>query len=445
MGAPRNGSTHIQIEERGGDVMKKWALIFLLVFIPFILGGCKLSISEDWDSDALANDFVSGKAVSSEICVHEKGVFYLSGELLCYYDYNSDQSFILCSRPNCSHNDTECVAYAGESAVGFAMYGDYAFYFRPVSESLSWELIRVNIQEQICDIVCTFGIPSVSLDQWYVYNVDCVYYNEGYAWAKLHMLYTPAEPTGYNDNGIQMVAINLSTGDLHELTDPLMDMRDYDGITWRIFSDTYVGYEIEQFTPRLMTGDEYEEYCKDNPTETRTYFDYLAETTQNSPYERYWLVDIASMSQRVLYEGYDINSLIWAKGEVLAARVNDGSTETYYQVSIDGKLGDEVFSITNGGALGWFHGEATMRLYDNDSILYLVYEGDERCKIYKYSLETGESTYLFEDDRHVSFRLVGQTSDKLIGKINESSQLAWIYKEDYENGNFDAIHKFNLQ
>ena len=425
--------------------MKKRSLFFFLALSLLILGGCKQSISEDWDSDVLMDNFVSGKAVNSEICVHEKGVFYINGDLLCYYDYNSDQSFILCSRPNCTHKETECVAYAGESAVGFAMYGDYAFYFRPVSESLSWELIRVNIQEQICEIVCTFGIPSASLDQWYVYNVDCVYYNEGYAWAKLHMLYTPAEPTGYNDNGIQMVAINLSTGDLHELTEPLMDMRDYDGITWRNFSDSYVSYEIEQFTPRLMTGNEYEEYCKDNPTETRTYFEYLSETTQGSPYEWYWLVDISSMSQHVLYEGYNLDDLCWENKDYFVAISYDESVETYYQVNFDGSLGNDVFCIENGGALAWFDGEASIRLYDDNSILYLIYEGEDRCKIYKYSIETGESTYLFEDDRHVSFRLIGQTSDKLIGKINESSQLAWIYKEDYEKGNFDAIHIFNLQ
>ncbi len=423
--------------------MKKYLTILLLCSL-LLCTGCRRFNPDNWNTNKADSDFAATNAMRTDISVNEKGIFYISGAYLFYYDYASDDSFILCSKLGCTHLNSECVANAGLKAVGFALVDDYGYYFRPVPDSLCWECVKVDFQNQTYESICTLGKSEVPLDTWSIDSVQSVYYNQGHAWVKLRMLYHPSEPTGWSDYGIQMISVDLSSGQVHEYTEPLMDNRDYSYAAWKLFDENHVVYWFEEYESTPMNSQEYEQIAgNDDPN---GYTNYLNSVNENIIYS-YRVIDIDTYEQTILTRGKeeDCPVPVWFADGKWVVEANDYQTKSasYYYLNEDGQLSEEIFHYNNGGLLAWFMGEASFRLYDGNFLLYLTYEGEDRCKIYKYSIETGESTFLFEDDRGVSFRITGQTSDKLVGKINDDRQFAWIYKKDYESGNFKAFHKFH--
>lgn len=424
--------------------MRRILSILLCLSALVLITGCRQSVSADWNAGAADADFAAAQALSQDVSVHEKGVFFLDGGLLNYYDYESDQSFVLCSKPNCTHAGKDCVAHAGSDARGFAMYGDYAYYFRPVEDSLCWELVKVDIQNQTSTVVATLGNPQAELDAWSISEVQSVYYSSGYAWVKLKMLLNPSEPTGWTDSGSQMIGVDLASGQIHTLTEPLMDNRDCTSIFWFCFGDGRAAYVQMRYDPVYMTQQEFD---RSDKAASQSYSEYLSEYTEQHPtLNSCWVIDTADMTPTCVTESQETDLPAWfSNGQLVMLCLNsDAKEESYLPVNADGTYGQSLFTIPNGGALGWYHGEAGLRLYNGDSLLYLTYIDPDRCNIYLHNLETGENTFLFEDDAGVSFRIVGQTSDKLVGMVNESSQFAWIYKADYEAGKMDAMHKFSL-
>lgn len=423
--------------------------------------GCKQSLDPAWNSGSTDNEFVAGAMPNSTVCVHEKGVFFFSSTgLLSYYDYDSMESYVLCSRPNCFHLDENCIANAKSGSVGFAMYGDYAYYFRPIEDSLSWELVQIDIQEQTLKVLTVLGNETSALDEWTISNIESAYYSNGKVWAKLHLLYNPSEPNEWSNDGMQLIAIDLETGELTEITQPLMLDRDCCMLNFHFFGDGCIGYEKSYFNPPYMTMKEYASHSGKDSVEAKEYEEYLNRFYQNDTrYACYRLVDTDTMEQTTFSEGpytkegmlsynfkdggYSPLQCIYDGDMIVMDMDVNGIDECYIARDAAGNYKETLLEIESGGTLGWYHGAPTLRLYNGDSLLYLRYDGDSRCKVYKYSLKSKESTFLFDDIAEVSFRIAGQTSDKLVGKINQSSQYAWIYKEDYEKGAFDKLHEFN--
>lgn len=441
--------------------MKRFILFLTMITLAISLNGCKHSIDSTWDSGSTDSEFVVGAVPDSTVCVHEKGVFFFSNTgKLSYYDYDSMQSYVLCSKPNCFHLDQDCIANANSDAVGFAMYGDYAYYFRPSEGSLRWELVQIDIQEQTLKVLIEFGNGTSNLDEWTISNIDSAYYSNGKVWVKLHMLFNPSEPNEWSNNGMQLIAIDLETGDLTEITQPLMLDRDCCMLDFHFFGNGCVGYEKSYFNPPYMTMKEYTSDSGKEVVDFKEYEEYLNQFYANETrYACYRLVDTDTMEQTTFREGIHFKNgtlnynfedggytpLQWIYDDNMVVMNMDvnGNDECYIALDAAGNYKDTLLEIESGGALGWYHGAPTLRLYNGDSLLYLRYDGDSRCKVYQYSLKLKESTFLFDDIAEVSFRIEGQTSDKLIGKINKSSQYAWIYKEDYEKGAFDKLHEFN--
>ncbi len=436
---------------------KKVCILFIVLSgVLLLFFSCRRRlIDPDWKNENKEETVLHGaKSPETAICVHDEGIFYLSGTL-CYYDYDSGDSFVLCSKPNCLHMSQECVAYAGYKATGFALYGDYAYYFRPKKDSQAWELVQVDIQEQYSEVLTEFGADGSKMEQWVIKGIiDCYYYG-GKVWLHMSLDYQTAEDNWWNSQGNQLAAIDLSTGEFYEITEIYEENGSYWYMSYGNFDAAYVGYEILTVQPEIMSAEAFAESVGVDVASLseEEYWEYVF---QNKVEENVVLdlrvIDLQTMESVSVFKDKGekclAESIYWTdeKYAYVAEQLSDDNIERYRIISIDLRDGskEEVLRFENGGALGWYMGEASLNRYNGEDLLYLEYEGEDKCNIYKYSVSQGTSEWLFEDVAEVSFRIVGQTKDRLVGKLNEGTQYAWIYKADYEKGNLDAVKKFWL-
>ena len=434
--------------------MKKAISIILLLSIALTLCACKGQIDENWKADAGEKDMIVGAVPQYDhVSVHEKGVFFLSQGLLSYYDYDSNASFVLCSAPNCSHS--ECVANAGHRATGFALYGGFAYYFRPCTDSAQWEFVRVNIQEQSETSVAAFGGAGDEENAYVVSSVSDVYYSDGKVWARVQYFFTAPDQESYSDNYLQLISIDLGSGDLYDLTGIVsMEKDGVMGLSYDYFGEGLVFIEKDSLIERCMSMEEYAASVRKDAVTDEEYYNYCDTIyVKDNFYTTTYVIDSQTMEQRIYSEGqgyYPPLDVLWMYDGMIYGNVSPGADtrEERYQIidPVTFEIVGQSLNIDDGGAVGWFNAGADFYVYNGNEILYLEYQdgkGKGKCLIYAYSLETGQSRFLFEDDWFVSFRLVGQTSDKLIGKINESSQFVWMYKADYEKGDFSKMTRFS--
>lgn len=73
---------------------------------------------------------------------YENGMIYVSDGICNFYDYATDTAIPLCMKPNCTHNDTDCIskiiASSGSGTEHSVIYNDYIYYFTE-TESIEGE------------------------------------------------------------------------------------------------------------------------------------------------------------------------------------------------------------------------------------------------------------------------------------------------------------------
>lgn len=427
------------------------------ICILLSLSSChKEQINPDWKNENGEPTVLRGSQnPETAVCVHEKGVFFISSSTLCYYDYDSGDSYVLCSKPNCMHENNECVAYAGNNATGFALYGDHAFYFRPKEDSQAWELVRINIQEQYSEVLTEIGADGDEMGQWIVSGITDSYYYGGKVWLHMNLTYQSVEEDWWNSAGTQLAAIDLSTSEFYEVTEIYETNTSHWNMSYQSFNDTYVGYNVMAIQPEIMLPEEYAESKGVSPDalSEEEYWEYV---NQNRVEENLVLdsriIDLNSMESFSVFQDRGEKCLgegiYWTDDThaYVAEWISDDASDGGNIISINLQNGnkEEVLRLENGGCLAWYMGELSLDRYNGEDILYLEYDGEDKCRIYKYSPAQQTSEFLFEDEASVSFRIVGQTRERLVGKFGEDTQYAWIDKKEYEQGNLKAAKKFRL-
>ena len=82
----------------------------------------------------------SSNSESQWVSVNETGIFYISEDVFCYYDYDTENRYALCSMPGCKHNDGDCNAYVGDMEWygGYTLYDGEIYYLcKPAGMTLS--------------------------------------------------------------------------------------------------------------------------------------------------------------------------------------------------------------------------------------------------------------------------------------------------------------------
>lgn len=436
--------------------LRRTGLLSVLIAL-FFLSGCSNTI-DSWEHEANNEQYAYGAKPSLShslgyaISIHEVGAFFINGSYqLCYFDYEAEEQYILCSSPNCTHISSSCVAYAGGSATGFAMYGGNGYYIRQRSDSNEWEIVEVDISSQTTRIVCVFGDAGDEINDWIIHTIGDVYYHGGKAWLSLGLFYNAAEETGWSDNGYQLIAVDLNSGEVTELTEPLMITRDVDLLTYSYFGEEYVGFYQLYYPTPLLSAKDYIDQFGNSVMENGSYNDYLDNYFDNEERNaRYQLVQLNTMDTITISDDVytEPQGFAWEKnGKVVMWQYDsENRNERFIEVDLSNREYDEVMLISNGGRLAWWQGAGgSSCLYNGDSVLYLHYIDNNRYEIGKYSINTGGSIRLFEIPRDDLFQIIGQTTDKLVGLVDDNSQYAWIYKSDYENGELSALHRFSIR
>lgn len=137
---------------------------------------------------------------------YENGIIYVSNGICNFYDYDSDISIPLCFKPNCTHNDNNCIAkIIAESSNGVAhsvIFNDSIYYFTE-TESIEGEgkTTAYNIQStlhkcdlksgeetdvlEISDLDCTSSVNMVLNDTTIYFTAsNGAYQFEDGTWAK---------------------------------------------------------------------------------------------------------------------------------------------------------------------------------------------------------------------------------------------------------------------
>lgn len=433
--------------------MKKIHVMVCLMMVVSMLFGCQARIDEDWAAGLDSYEMVLGAnllGTHSTVSVHEKGVFYIStGGQLSYYDYSSDDCYILCSIPSCAHLSTDCVACVGSRCAGFALYGQNAYYMRPNSDHpySMWEFVRVDIANQTAEILCSFGSDGSEVNQWWCNGVHQVSYSAGYAWVDISLFYYAAEDEE-QDNVTQMLAIDLDTGAVTELTPHLSTERGYGYTSFEYFDEEHTAISMQRYKERYLSEKEYLEQYGETPEVP--YEEYLDRYFTEQPrIQQHILIDVDTLEQTVIREHTCERSekLVWMDdGEPvywMPEKLEDGSYNTHFNsVNADGSVVQKGY-IEGSDLCAWFLGDL-IPMYDGDSFLYAVDPDENTREVWRYNIQTGRHDYLCAYALDDPFMLCAQTEDKLVGMLDGNTRYAWIYKSDYEQGNFDALHEFSI-
>lgn len=453
--------------------LRKSIFCVILLALLMTLPGCTPSISDDFETEVkIGSDHIPVKGVSyspmgKDLAVDENGAFYIQNGLLSVYDFDTGKTFALCNKPNCRHKDSECSAFIepGTKIYGYACYKGTVYYLKQ-SQSLSsgdMELIRMDIGGGNKRTLATLPAIDTEEDEALWREVYDVGYAEDYLWMHLrytlHYLTDEDRPSQVTE---QLVGIELDTGKVIELTDVVKNP--LESVEFVGTGEGCVAYKATKESDELPTFEEYlasigmdvkeldmEERENYFQNEYSAYCEEFKESLQVSG--ALLLYDTESKETTTLWEGEyikerdadghilvrepAINISGFYKGNVIYSRWADDTDNIYIQ-DLASKKESVLIEIADGGLLARFMGEIHTELFEGKTLYYIRYIDEKYGMIGKYDLETGENTELFRDIRNVTFRIVSETSDKLIGEMNYGEDYYWIDKEEFEKGNLEA-------
>lgn len=413
--------------------MKRKIIVMLLLLLLSGCGKHNLTDVESLTAKAQRNNCVHGASSLTKICVANAGVFYIdnnaAGKLLCYFDYDANSSFVLCSTPECLHSDEECAAFRASSTFvdGFACYDGALYLLQREVDDTTYRLIQMDVncenQTVLTEITAEEG--------WSVAAISDVYYCGSYAW--IHAIYGKYEDTARQMiNAEELLAIRLTDGEIISLTGPLTTEKDnLSYLSFAAISDSAVAWNIDCYDALPLSQNE---FLGQNEN-IENYISYLEQYYENVETIRsWWMVSQEDMEPtQIAFPG---NLIIdFYEGKCLGLVLN-GDVETELLYNPDTGETQELFSIQNGGCLGRYQGEICNLLYGGENLIFMESQGDSKAQVSSYSLADDSITPLFEDDESISFRIIGETEDRLIGTVGTNTARVWIWKSDYLNGDW---------
>lgn len=443
--------------------MKKcWNILLVsIVLVSCLLSGCRQSIDQSPSFNDLKEGQTDAVTQGAEqfgvVSVDESGIFFMRFPLLYFYDYGARKEFVLCDQANCTHDDGSCAAYVGGSdfVTGYARYQGDIYLIQKQPNTSVFELISMDVGGRNRKVVASLPIAAPGSDGWQLNSLDSIYYGEGFAWAKAHYRRHIGEiGKAKTESAVQLLSIDLDDGQIYPLTEL---MGDDAMVNFSCIGNGRAVYRISMRTPPLMSEDEY--YAQAGETgDYQAYADSYFKTTDSQG--TILLFSTADKQISTFWEGTLINvyeednpdAILWQtppyifyafwENSILYGVMPDASDHSeILSRNLDTGEVTSILTIKNGGLVGRYMGEINNTIYEGNKIYYLIYDGEGSCVIHSYHLDTGEDERLFTDIAQVSFRIISETSDKLIGTMNGGSDLCWITKDDYENGNLKSAVK----
>ena len=355
----------------------------------------------------------SSNSESQWVSVNETGIFYISEDLLCYYDYDTENRYALCSMPGCKHNDGDCNAYVGDMEWygGYTLYDGEIYYLCKPAVCNYLELIRMDLTGRQKEIVTSIYAGRENTGEWRLSDVGQIYYYEDYVflpvrWWKraeegARSLDDPADKRpAASDEATQLLAVSLRSGCVTGVTELLVSRDNVmPGVDLLFFEDGQAVYGIDSFDGTKFVS------------EIRAFSPETGES------ESLWSGEMGSRGISAYREFYpmEVYHGKWLIEETSEALPADDA---------------------EGGLVTRNYGGRTMAsVIDGDRLLGYEQKGQDEVELYEMDLETGERKDLFrqkvsgEDNRWI---FLEETSDRLIWKRNGDFSYYIVDKEDFE-------------
>ena len=197
-------------------------VIGLLLALCIALSGCSsksFQISDLEAPDLPETGVMEGarEAVISLLhySVNESGMLYLRNQLMRYYDFGTNQAYVLCDRANCRHINEKCPAYyAPESVTGLAMFGGSVYVIRRNEEKNTFDLLQTDIKSEQQRVIYSIPIGTREPDSWHVEEIPSVLNTKDTAWITLGYGYVSADGSGSyaTGTGTEILKVRLSDG-----------------------------------------------------------------------------------------------------------------------------------------------------------------------------------------------------------------------------------------
>lgn len=415
--------------------------------------------------------------------VNKTGIFYIDEYKMYYLDYESGQSYVLCDKANCKHTSSSCGGYVPDM-TGLAAYDGYLYAFAENKAENTYDLTRMSMNGQDRKVIASIEIGAYEAGEWYLTpDFSDIYYGYGRAYVPVEYVYIyPDEEYGNGLSRIQLLAIDLNTGDMTVLAESEgMDL--YHSLEFGLISqdkvvitreenpDALIGRELEQaIASGEVTGlqemlneipeDEQADYWQDDLYMFYGEYAVYRMTEMRFSLEVY---DFSSGKITTLWNGdcgygYDDKGQIqtWLSPYGCLGWYEDGFVTQTREYGIEnektirpltikrwdfsGTDGETLLEVSNGAVPMMSFGTVGNYVLDDGKIIYIEYLDDgENVQIYYYDLKTGQSVPLYQDVRDITFRFLGETKDCFIGDmvIGEDHNAYIIMKDDYYAGNLD--------
>lgn len=275
------------------------------------------------------------------------------------------------------------------------------------------------------DIV-TFSCGDKKQDGWHVVSVDEVYYCNNVAWCNI--LYDYIENGEWSCACNQLIGYRLDTGERIELTQLQQDYCEV--------SDPFSYLSISEEKIVVMDYSDKSIFIYDMQSQT---VGSCTELQMRGALEKTGKVLSDDLSADFRFIGYvEETGLYYFQmfGYSDSTKVTN-TKNIIFSWDLENN-GDILADFDAGGTIFKLIGFTKTVIVDDTEILYSKKLNDERTMIYRLDLITGESKQLFEDDSHITFRILYDGQGFYIGTLDDGNRLCKISKEDFDSGNLSA-------
>ena len=413
---------------------------------------------------------------------NKTGIFYIDNNLMYYLDYASEETYVLCDRADCKHNDADCGAYL-EGGFGFCAVDEQLYAFVTDQEKNSYNLIRMDRNGQNRRVVCSISCGEETVGNYVLndFQSSDIYYGYGRVYITLtYRIVKP--PTAVSQNGLckkQVCVIDLATGKMETLfeaegVDLFLDVeiqaiaeecmvitmsQDADGLVAETYDEALssgLSDELVEMLEALPPDQRLELWENDLYSFYLGYAIYQMDQCQFSAYLYDFSTDqITQIWDEACGWHYSDTGLPdawvdpfycagWFEGDLLLCfcRYEAGSEPQTTVRRYDLQSGElhQVVDLSAGSLVMYAFGTVGNYVVDDGKLIYIRYLPDgNNGQLCSYDLKDNTETMLYEDVRTVTFRFLGEYQDNFIGDmmVNSRHGVYRISKADYYAGHLE--------
>lgn len=403
--------------------MKKKCLLLSLLLVITLFSGCggsedmgQNNNESDAPSEANAPDGES-LLFMTELDIHatEDG-YYIGGNTIKFYSFETETSFVVCSQPGCSHTDSECSAYLGSQA-SYAVYHD-AFY----AIEMSWSS---NSTARIYTIKSR-EVSDTSWNTLWEYN-ETPYAGDniqariggGYIAILINEFVLEGDETiTYS----QLVAIDLQTGEVSKImpTTKLL-MGGYN--LWGVAEGSAI-VSFSGFSEEVYNYDEYAANADEDNNSVEDWYLYLDDRRT----EKYICYDLSFGEATIIAEGdRDALMALTDPHVVYNGRFYYYHNGSFMSYDIKNGLTSELMSTSDVINLVVLDGK----------LFYIIKDAEGVFDVRYYDLETGQDSKLKNGtiDTGIVFGVFEENGTMFFGLYNGVRHV--ISKDDFYAGLYE--------